>query len=114
MLPASGAWRPGDRPGHRQFVDIATDRPFVLGRQSRRTTRELRLLDRGVNVPVVDLLSWDTKRNVLAQGAVQQVYVLRDQADRRLPRPKAVLDRHSVRSDGSRVAPAQDPGTEGA
>src|SRR3954452_11155123 len=30
MLPASGAWRTGDHPGHRQFVAVATDRPFVL------------------------------------------------------------------------------------
>jgi homoserine O-acetyltransferase len=30
MLPASGAWRPGDPVGHRQFVSIAGDRPFVL------------------------------------------------------------------------------------
>jgi homoserine O-acetyltransferase len=29
-LPASGAWRPGDPPGARQFVTIATDHPFVL------------------------------------------------------------------------------------
>jgi homoserine O-acetyltransferase/O-succinyltransferase len=30
MLPASGAWRPGDPAGHRQFLSIAGDRPFVL------------------------------------------------------------------------------------
>jgi homoserine O-acetyltransferase len=30
MLPASGAWRPGDPPGHRQFLPLGTDRPFVL------------------------------------------------------------------------------------
>ena len=30
MLPASGAWRPGDPPGHRRFLSIAADRPFVL------------------------------------------------------------------------------------
>jgi homoserine O-acetyltransferase len=29
-LPASGAWRPGDDPGRRQFVRIAHERPFVL------------------------------------------------------------------------------------
>ena len=30
-LPASGAWRPGDDPGRRQFVEVATpDRPFPL------------------------------------------------------------------------------------
>jgi homoserine O-acetyltransferase len=29
-LPASGAWRPGDPPGRRQFLTIARDRPFVL------------------------------------------------------------------------------------
>ncbi|MGH9117253.1 MAG: homoserine O-acetyltransferase MetX [Acidimicrobiales bacterium] len=28
--PASGAWRPGDPPGRRQFVTIATGHPFVL------------------------------------------------------------------------------------
>jgi homoserine O-acetyltransferase len=28
--PASGAWRPGDHPGQRQFLRIATDRPFTL------------------------------------------------------------------------------------
>jgi len=30
MLPASGAWRPGDPPGQRRFLTIAADRPFVL------------------------------------------------------------------------------------
>ncbi|MGI8663969.1 MAG: homoserine O-acetyltransferase MetX [Acidimicrobiales bacterium] len=30
MLPASGAWRPGDAPGWRQFLRTAVDRPFVL------------------------------------------------------------------------------------
>jgi homoserine O-acetyltransferase len=30
MLPASGAWRPGDPPGDRQFLSLAFDRPFVL------------------------------------------------------------------------------------
>ncbi len=29
-LPATGAWRPGDPPGRRQFAHLATDRPFVL------------------------------------------------------------------------------------
>lgn len=29
-LPASGAWRPGDPPGDRRFLQLATDRPFVL------------------------------------------------------------------------------------
>jgi homoserine O-acetyltransferase len=28
--PATGAWRPGDPPGERQFVRLATDRPLVL------------------------------------------------------------------------------------
>jgi len=30
MLPASGAWRPGDAPGRRAFLRHAVDRPFVL------------------------------------------------------------------------------------
>jgi homoserine O-acetyltransferase len=30
MLPASGAWRPGDPAGHREFLKLAEDRPFVL------------------------------------------------------------------------------------
>jgi len=30
MLPASGAWRPGDPAGERRFLPIAEDRPFVL------------------------------------------------------------------------------------
>ncbi|MGQ0616310.1 MAG: homoserine O-acetyltransferase MetX [Acidimicrobiia bacterium] len=30
MLPASGAWRPGDPPGRRRFLHLAVDRPFVL------------------------------------------------------------------------------------
>jgi homoserine O-acetyltransferase len=30
MLPASGAWRPTDGPGNRQFLRIASERPFVL------------------------------------------------------------------------------------
>jgi hypothetical protein len=29
-LPVSGAWRPGDEPGHRQFFTFATDRRFAL------------------------------------------------------------------------------------
>jgi homoserine O-acetyltransferase len=29
-LPVTGAWRPGDHPGRRQFLTIATDRPFAL------------------------------------------------------------------------------------
>jgi homoserine O-acetyltransferase/O-succinyltransferase len=29
-LPATGAWRPGDEPGRRQFVRIAVDRPLML------------------------------------------------------------------------------------
>jgi homoserine O-acetyltransferase len=29
-LPVTGAWRPGDPPGHRRFVTIAEDRPLVL------------------------------------------------------------------------------------
>lgn len=29
-LPVTGAWRPGDPPGRRQFVDLAADRPFAL------------------------------------------------------------------------------------
>jgi homoserine O-acetyltransferase len=31
----SGAWVPGDEPGHRRFVTIATDRPFALERGGR-------------------------------------------------------------------------------
>jgi homoserine O-acetyltransferase len=30
QLPVTGAWRPGDPPGRRQFARLATDRPFVL------------------------------------------------------------------------------------
>ena len=30
LLPASGAWHPGDPPGRRRFVYLGTDRPFVL------------------------------------------------------------------------------------
>ncbi len=29
-LPVTGAWRHGDPVGRRQFVSLATDRPFVL------------------------------------------------------------------------------------
>ena len=29
-LPVTGAWRPGDEPGRRQFVRIAVDRPLIL------------------------------------------------------------------------------------
>lgn len=29
-LPVTGAWRPGDEPGHRQFFTFATDRRFAL------------------------------------------------------------------------------------
>src|SRR5438128_667900 len=29
-LPATGAWRPGDPVGRRQFVSLADDRPFAL------------------------------------------------------------------------------------
>jgi homoserine O-acetyltransferase len=30
LLPASGAWRPGDPAGERRFVAVSPDRPFVL------------------------------------------------------------------------------------
>ena len=30
-LPVTGAWRPGDPPGNRRFLTIATDHPFALG-----------------------------------------------------------------------------------
>ena len=30
LLPVTGAWRPGDDPGHRQFFTFATDRRFAL------------------------------------------------------------------------------------
>ncbi|MBU3701974.1 MAG: homoserine O-acetyltransferase [Acidimicrobiia bacterium] len=30
VLPASGAWRPGDEPGHRRFLTTPTGRPFAL------------------------------------------------------------------------------------
>ncbi len=33
--PASGAWRPGDPVGHRQFLGLATDRPFALDQGGR-------------------------------------------------------------------------------
>jgi homoserine O-acetyltransferase len=29
-LPATGAWRPGDPPGHRRFVELPRDRAFAL------------------------------------------------------------------------------------
>ena len=29
-LPVTGAWRPGDEPGHRRFFTFATDRRFAL------------------------------------------------------------------------------------
>ena len=29
-LPVTGAWLPGDEPGHRQFFTFATDRRFAL------------------------------------------------------------------------------------
>jgi len=40
LLPASGAWRPGDPAGGRQFLTFAEERPFVLegGGQLRRVT----------------------------------------------------------------------------
>ena len=40
LLPASGAWRPGDPVGGRQFLTVAEDRPFVLegGGQLRDVT----------------------------------------------------------------------------
>jgi homoserine O-acetyltransferase len=34
-LPVSGAWMPGDDPGHRKFLTVATDRPFALDRGGR-------------------------------------------------------------------------------
>jgi homoserine O-acetyltransferase/O-succinyltransferase len=33
--PVSGAWRPGDDPGHRRFLTIAADRPFALDHGGR-------------------------------------------------------------------------------
>ncbi len=40
LLPASGAWRPGDPAGGRQFLTVAEERPFVLegGGQLRGVT----------------------------------------------------------------------------
>jgi homoserine O-acetyltransferase len=29
-LPVTGAWRPGDEPGHRRFFTFAADRRFAL------------------------------------------------------------------------------------
>ena len=29
-FPVTGAWMPGDNPGHRQFLTVAADRPFAL------------------------------------------------------------------------------------
>jgi homoserine O-acetyltransferase/O-succinyltransferase len=29
-LPATGAWRPGDHPGRRRFLDVRPERPFAL------------------------------------------------------------------------------------
>mgnify|MGYP001825817950 CR=1 FL=1 len=29
-LPVTGAWLPGDEPGHRQFFTVASDRRFAL------------------------------------------------------------------------------------
>ncbi len=34
-LAVTGAWRPGDEPGHRQFITVATDHPFALDRGGR-------------------------------------------------------------------------------
>jgi homoserine O-acetyltransferase len=34
-LPVSGAWRPGDEPGHRRFLTVARDRPFALDHGGR-------------------------------------------------------------------------------
>ena len=28
--PVTGAWHPGDEPGHRRFITFATDHPFAL------------------------------------------------------------------------------------
>jgi homoserine O-acetyltransferase len=33
--PVSGAWRPGDDPGRRQFLTVAADRPFALDHGGR-------------------------------------------------------------------------------
>lgn len=30
VLPVTGAWRPGDPPARRQFIPLATQRPFIL------------------------------------------------------------------------------------
>jgi homoserine O-acetyltransferase len=34
-IPASGAWMPGDPPGHRRFLTIAQDRPLALDQGGR-------------------------------------------------------------------------------
>ncbi|HEY1280719.1 MAG TPA: alpha/beta fold hydrolase, partial [Acidimicrobiales bacterium] len=34
-FPVTGAWASGDEPGHRQFVTVATDRPFALDHGGR-------------------------------------------------------------------------------
>jgi homoserine O-acetyltransferase len=33
--PVSGAWQPGDHPGHRRFLTVAADRPFALDHGGR-------------------------------------------------------------------------------
>ena len=44
LTPVTGAWRPGDDAGHRQFFTFATDRGFALdcGRHAARRHRGLR------------------------------------------------------------------------
>jgi homoserine O-acetyltransferase len=39
LMPASGAWRPGDDPGHRRFFTFAVDRGFAL--DSGETLRDV-------------------------------------------------------------------------
>src|SRR5690606_11945589 len=38
-LPVTGAWRPGDPPGHRRFFTFAADRPFAV--ESGATLRDV-------------------------------------------------------------------------
>ena len=40
-IPVTGAWRPGDPPGRRQFVTVFDERPLALrgGRHARRRSR---------------------------------------------------------------------------
>jgi homoserine O-acetyltransferase len=86
-LPVTGAWRPGDEPGCRQFHTFATDHPFAVESGAGAERRRDRLRDVG-----------PTRRRRLERGADLS------RLDRRLATPPVVPDRATPLPAGGTTA----------